>query len=145
MKNHLKVRPQARRRQGHLLAFGLTGAMALAVTACNNSGATGPPMILPPGSFNTSEASSFYGTNQPPNSPYVYDGAGGGHSTFLTGIGYYPIYGYPNYYYRPAPGSTVELVTGASSGYVAGSPAEAQESVDRGGFGGGEEGGHGGE
>ena len=147
MKSYLKAQRHARKRQGPLLAFGMTGAMALALAACNNSGGSGPTMIAPPGNFDPSQAKYLSGTNQAPTAPYMYDG-GGGHGGFLTGSGYYPMYGYPNYYYRPAPGATVELVTGGSSGYVASSPGEGQESVERGGFGehgagGGEGGGEG--
>ncbi len=96
-------------------------------------------MVVPPPDFRTSQANTLYSTNYPPNSPYVHSngGAGSGGGPFLTSRGYY----------RPAPGTTVELVNGGSSTYRAGSSAEAEETVARGGFGEGGEGGegHGGE
>ena len=124
------------RRQGRLLAFSMSGAMAMALTACHDSG---PTMIVPPVDFNTNQAEWVYGTNAPPTASTVHSSGGG---VFLGSRGYYPVYGYPGYYYRPAPGSTVELVSGASSSYRAGSPAEARANVARGGF--GSSGGHGG-
>lgn len=137
------------RRQGRLLAFGMSGAMALAMSACSRD--SDPVMVSPPNNFNTNQAVYYDNTNQPPVTPYVY--AGANNAPYLGGHGYYPLYGYPNYYWRPTPGSTVQLVSGGSSTYQAGSPSEANESVARGGFGasgegegghGGGEGGHGG-
>jgi hypothetical protein len=100
-------------------------------------------MIAPPGGFNPVLASYYSDTNQPPTNACVY--ANGGSGGYLGGHGYYRVYGYPNYYYRPAPGSPIEIVNGGSSSYTAGSPEEANENVVRGGFGGGDEGegGHG--
>jgi hypothetical protein len=133
------------KRQGRLLAFGMTGAMALALNACDGSKSSGSaPMIAPPNTFTTEQASALYSTNYPPNSPYVYSATGGsGGGSYLTSHGYYRLYGYPGYYYRPAPGATVEFVEGGSSSYRAGSAAEADETVARGGFGEGGEGGEG--
>ena len=118
--------------------------MALALSSCNRSDAN--PMIVPPSNFNPSQATFLSSTNSAPTNPYVYSAPA--NAGYLHTHGYYPIFGYPNYYDRPAPGSTVEFVTGGSgaSSYSASSPEEARESVERGGFGGGEgEGGHGGE
>lgn len=119
------------KRQGRLLAFGMSGAMALALTACSRE----PVMVAPPNNFQTAEATWFDNTNQPPTNAYVYSTSNSG--PYLGAHGYYPIYGYPHYYWRPAPGSTVQLVTGGygASSYRASSPAEANESVARGGFG----------
>jgi hypothetical protein len=130
------------KRQGQLLAFSMSGAMALALSSCDNPSSSSP-MIVPPGGFNPSRATIYNDTNSPPTSPCVY--SGGGNGSYLSSRGYYHIYGYPGYYYQPAPGSTVEFVEGGSTGYSAGSPEEAQENVARGGFGEGGEGeGHGG-
>ncbi len=118
-----------RKRQGRLLAFGMTGAMALALSACDNPSQV---MISPPGEFDPNRASAYTNTNQPPSSSSVCANPGCG--AYLGGHGYYPVYGYPGYFYRPAPGSTVELVRG-SGNYSAGSPEEARASVARGGFG----------
>jgi len=139
---------QGRRWQGPLLSFTVSWAMALALSSCNSN--LGPVMIVPPKNFNPSQAPYLSNTNSAPTAPYVYSGAG--NAGYLGTRGYYPIFGYPGYYERPAPGSTVEFVTGSSgaSSYHASSPAEAEESASRGGFGshgssGGEgEGGHGG-
>jgi len=130
------------KRQGRLLAFGMTGAMALAVSACGPANSSpGPTLLVPPDGFNPRSASYYSDTNQPPTNAAVYapnSGTGG----YLGGHGYYRVYGFPSYYYRPAPGSRVELVSGGeSAAYRAGSAAEAR-SVARGGF--GEGGGHGG-
>jgi hypothetical protein len=118
--------------------------MALALTACNQSG-PGQTMVAPPNGFNPRQAVVYNDTNSPPVTPCVYSGSGNG--SYLGGHGYYHVYGYPGYYYRPAPGSTVELIEGGSSTYAAASPEEARENVSRGGFGesgGGEGEGHGG-
>jgi hypothetical protein len=131
-----------RKRQGRLLAFSMTGAMALALNACGNK-SDSAPMIAPPGDFSPQRAAYLSDTNSPPTSPYVY--SSGGNGSYLGGQGYFHLYGYPGYYYRPAPGTAVEFVEGGSSDYSAGSPAEAQDNVTRGGFGEGGEGeGHGG-
>ena len=132
------------KRQGRLLAFGITGAMALAVSACGPANADpGPTLLVPPDGFNPRSASYYSDTNQPPTNAAVYapnSGTGG----YLGGHGYYRVYGFPSYYYRPAPGSNIELVSGGeSANYRAGSASEAR-SVARGGFGEGGEGGHGG-
>jgi hypothetical protein len=128
-------------RQGRLLAFSMTGAMALALNACTYK-SDSPPMIVPPGNFNASQAVFLSNTNSPPTAPYVYSSGGSG--SYLGSRGYYHLYGYPDYYYHPAPGSRVEVVEDGSADYRAGSPAEAEE-VARGGFGEGGEGeGHGG-
>jgi len=131
------------KRQGRLLAFGMTGAMALAVSACGPANtAPSPTLLVPPDGFNPRSASYYSDTNQPPTNAAVYapnSGTGG----YLGGHGYYRVYGFPSYYYRPAPGSRVELVSGGeSAGYRASSASEAR-SVARGGFGEGG-GGHGG-
>jgi hypothetical protein len=134
--------------QGTLLSFTFSGAMALALSSCNQSDSS-PMMIVPPSGFNPGQATYLSNTNSAPTSPYVYSNSG--NSGYLGAHGYYRIYGYPNYYDRPAPGSTVEFVSGSwgASSYRAGSSEEARESVERGGFGGGEggegESGHGGE
>lgn len=142
MKTTLKsFRVAPLKRQGRLLAFSMTGAMAIALTSCNRS-ESGPTMIAPPNGFNTNQASNFTGTNQPPTTPYVH--AGSAYGGYLGGHGYYPVYGYPNYYWRPAPGTRVEFVSGGSPSYSAGSPAEAHESIARGGFGASAGGFHGG-
>ncbi len=133
--HHQQIAPK--KRQGRLLAFGVTGALALAVSACGRNDST---MVVPPNSFNPNNAVSYNGTNQPPTNATVY--ASPGYSGYLGSRGYYPVYGYPNYYYQPAPGSTVQLVSGDASSYRASSPAEAR-SVARGGFGGSGFGGHG--
>ena len=135
---------QRRRRQGQLLAFGMTGAMALALSACDNASGSGETMLVPPTNFNPAKAVDYSSTNQPPQSPEVF--AHSNCSGYLCGHGYFPVYGYPGYYYEPAPGSSIELVRGGSRTYVADSPEEARENVARGGFGGeGEHGGEGGE
>jgi len=131
----------SRKRQGRLLAFGMTGAMALAVSACSPSNASpDPTLVVPPTDFNPRAASYYMNTNQPPTNATIYSPGGGidgnGAGGYLTSHGYYQVYGFPSYYYRPAPGTTVELVSGGgTAGYRAGSPAEAR-SVARGGFGG---------
>jgi len=136
-----------RRRQGQLLAFSMSGALALALSACSKT-TPDEVMIAPPNDFKPEQAATVYSTNAPPTGPYVYSTpANGG---YLGHCGYYHIYGYPNYYYRPAPGTTVELVTGGSETYSAGSVTAAHENIERGGFGesgeghGFGEGGHGG-
>lgn len=126
------------RRQGSLLAYGMTGAMALALAACSR--APEEAMISPPANFTTNQVPAYMDTNQPPTSPYVH--AGARYDSYLYGHGYYPIFGYPGYYYQPAPGSTVQLVTSGPHSYVAGSPDEANTAIARGGF--GEHGGGGG-
>jgi hypothetical protein len=136
MKRHSKLARQKQKWQGPVVAIGITGALAVAIAACSQKGgSTNPTMVAPPNNFNPTQATFLSSTNQAPNSPYVYDGGSGGHAAFLMGRGYFPIYGYPSYYYRPAPGSTVELVSGRTSGYVAGSPGEARATAARGGFG----------
>ncbi len=127
-----------KKRQGGLLAFGVTGAFALAIYGCSRNEAT---MVVPPGNFSPNNAVSWSDTNQPPTNATVY--ASSGHGGYLGTHGYFPVYGYPNYYFRPAPGSTVEVVRGSTDSFVATSPDEAR-SVARGGFGeAGGEGGHG--
>jgi hypothetical protein len=139
MTAHLAKTTSAK-RQGRLLAFGVTGAMALAVTACDRRDTT---MIVPPGGFSPTNAVYYNNTNQPPTNTTIL--ASPGCAGYVAGHGYYPVYGYPNYYYRPTPGSTIEVVSGETGGYVASSPDEAR-SVAHGGFGssGEGEGGHGG-
>jgi hypothetical protein len=132
MKKQLKIVDPVIKRQGRLLAYGMTGAMALALAACSRPQSE-QMMVAPPNNFTTNQAPEYASTNQAPVTAYVH--SGGGCSGYLCGHGYYPIYGYPGYYYRPAPGSTVEMVSGGSSSYAASSPAEARASVARGGFG----------
>ncbi len=147
------VKAHDRRRQGQLLAFGMSGAMAVALSACNNSDKSGELMIAPPNSFNPQQAVTVYSTNSPPSAPFVYSPPNNG--PYLGGCGYYHVYGFPNYYYRPAPGTAVEFISGGSPNYSAGSAEEANENIARGGFGesagegegeghGSGEGGHGG-
>ena len=129
------------KRQGRLLAFGMTGAMALAVAACGpaDSAPPGPTLIVPPNGFNPRDATYYSDTNQPPTNAAVFASSGNG--GYLGAHGYYRVYGFPSYYYRPAPGTSIELVSGGETeSYRAGSASEAR-SVARGGFG---EGGHGG-
>ncbi len=117
--------------------------MALALTACNQSGPD-QTMVAPPNDFNPRQAVAYNNTNSPPVTPCVFSSSGNG--SYLSSHGYYHVYGYPGYYYRPAPGSTVEIIQGGSPNYAAGSPEEARENVARGGFGesgGGEGEGHG--
>jgi hypothetical protein len=132
--------------QGRLLSFTVSGAMAVALSSCDNKSNLGPVMVAPPNGFSPNQAVYLSNTNSAPMSQFVYSPTGGG--GYLGAHGYYPIYGYPNYYDRPAPGSTVEFVTGGSTAYTASSPDAARDDVARGGFGesgGGEgEGGHGG-
>ena len=129
----------APKRQGKLVAFGMTGAMALALAACDTANTPSQAMIVPPNSFNPAKATDYASTNQAPQSPTVF--AYSNCSGYLCGHGYFPVYGYPGYYYRPVPGTMIELVRGGSPTYVASSPGEARANVARGGFGGGE-GGH---
>jgi hypothetical protein len=121
------------KKQGSLLAFSMSGAMALALAACGRSNSS-PTMISPPSGFSTNDATAWTGTNGVvPSSPYVYANAGS--AAYLGGAGYYPMYGFPGYFYRPAPGSTVQFITGGSPTYSAGSVSEAHANVARGGFG----------
>jgi hypothetical protein len=126
---------------GRTVALSMTGAMAMAMSACHRE--NGPLMIAPPSDFHTNEVTALTDTNQAPSSTYLQ--ANSQYSTYLGGHGYYPLYGFPGYYYRPKPGSTVEFIRGASSSYSAGSAEEANENISRGGFGesGGEGGGEG--
>ena len=134
------------KRQGRLLAFGMTGAMALAVSACGPvNTAPSPTLLVPPDGFNPRSASSYSDTNQPPTNAAIYapnSGTGG----YLGGHGYYRVYGFPSYYYRPVPGSNIELVSGGESAAYRASSASEARSVARGGFGesGGGHGGFGG-
>jgi hypothetical protein len=134
------------KRQGRLLAFGITGAMALAVSACGPTNSTpSPTLLVPPQGFNPKNATYYSDTNQPPTNSTVY--ATSSHGGYLGSCGYYRVYGYPDYYYRPAPGTSVELVSGGDTAEYSASSPDAARSVARGGFGegGGEgEGGHGG-
>lgn len=132
------------KRQGQILAFSMTGALAVALAACDDNSSSSVPMVAPPNGFNPTQATAYSDTNQPPTNTCVYSNGGSG--GYLGSHGYYRVYGYPGYYYRPAAGSSIEIVNGGSSTYSAGSPEEANENVARGGFGGeGEgEGGHGG-
>jgi len=128
-----KRRAKNARWQGPLLSFTVSGAMALALSACNNTYQT--PMIVPPNGFDPKQASYFNSTNSPPTNACVYTGDSG-NSAYLCSHGYFPVYGYPHYYDRPAPGSQVQLISGGSgiSSYSAHSPEEAR-STARGGFG----------
>lgn len=91
-------------------------------------------MLVPPNSFTTNQAVALDSTNVPPSGSYVHT-AGVGYGPWLYSRGYYPVYGFPNYYAKPATGVPFQLVEGASTSYRAGSAAEANASVSRGGFG----------
>ncbi|HEX4139436.1 MAG TPA: hypothetical protein VHY09_03755, partial [Candidatus Methylacidiphilales bacterium] len=106
--------------------------MALAVSACGPANsAPGPTLVVPPVDFNPRGATYYNNTNQPPANATVYSPSGGtsggGAGGYLTSHGYYRVYGFPSYYYRPSPGTRVELVSGGdSASYRASSAAEAR-------------------
>ena len=139
------------------LTFAMVGAMALALTACNEDveQRSDGVVIQPPSNFSTNEAAP-YSTDGSTTNSVIYARPATYPPSLLYGRGYYPIYNYPGYYYHPAPGysgyssdsrfTPGRIVTTSSYG-GGGEESEGGEhsSTSRGGFGGeGGEGGHGG-
>ena len=141
----LKTGPRApHTRQGSLVAFTMAGAMALALSGCDSAQQTPGTYIAPPKGLTPNDAVVVGSNDAPTTNAYVHPVGPGGGGNFIT-RGYYPVYNQPGYYYRPAPGTTMQLMTVRES-FASDSDSDGEGGISRGGFGGGEggEGGHGG-
>ncbi len=134
--------PAPHPRQGSLVAFTMAGAMALALSGCDNAQPAPGTYIAPPKGLTPNDAVVVGSNDGPTTNAYVHPVGPGGGGSFVA-RGYYPVYNQPGYYYRPAPGTTAQIMT-VSESFAGGGDGEG--GISRGGFGGGEggEGGHGG-
>jgi hypothetical protein len=130
----------ARKRQGSLVAFTMAGAMAMALTGCDDAQQPAGTYIAPPKGLTPNDAAVMTTYDAATTNAYIHPTSPGA-GVYWTSRGYYPVYAQPGYYYRPAPGTTAQIMT-VSESFASG---EGDDGISRGGFGGGEGEGGGGE